>query len=83
MALPSMTGIEAVTVTSSVGNVSLSLPRSADALVHLATRVGRITGDFAASQVTGLGSETRLRLGSGRVPIELRTQIGDVSLRMR
>jgi hypothetical protein len=80
--LPSMTGIEAVTVTSSVGDVSLSLPRSADAMVHLATSLGRITGDVAVSRATGLGSEARLRLGSGRVPIELRTQTGDVSLRM-
>ncbi len=80
--LPSMTGIEAVTVTSSVGNVSLNLPRSADAMVHLATSLGRITGDVAVWRATGLGSEARLRLGSGRVPIELRTQTGDVSLRM-
>jgi hypothetical protein len=71
-----------ISLSSHIGNVSLTLSRTIDARVRMVTASGAITTDFPVTVPAGFrGKGLEGNLGQGGLKISLSTQVGNVELR--
>ena len=67
------------------GSITLTLPRSADALIDATTAVGRINSNLSASKVNKgiVGGTLEAKLGAGSHHLEAKTTNGTIGLEAR
>lgn len=73
----------ALTIGTTAGQVTLSIPRSTDANLDLRTDVGSITVAGQIAEDLGSGKHhLQLQLGTGEVPITATTEVGQIAIQL-